>query len=90
MLREHQWRRFRPLGRRRYIWRLHVLPFGVPFGVMIAAHRFVQLGMSWKDLFTLTGAAVAYFTIAVSMLLTAGWGLAAWQLNQHQFGGSDS
>jgi hypothetical protein len=56
---------------------------------MIAA-RFEQLGMSWKDLFTLTGAAVAYFTIAASMLLTAGWGLAAWQLNQHQFGGNDS
>jgi len=60
--REDEWRRLHPLGRRNYIWRRHVLPLGVPIGVMIAVERFAQLGMSWGKLLTWTGVAIAYFS----------------------------
>jgi hypothetical protein len=73
-----EWEEYKRRGRQRYIWRAHVLPFGLPIGMLIAIQRYVELGISWRDLPSLKGVAIAYVSITLSMLISAGWGLLAW------------
>jgi hypothetical protein len=87
-VRQSEWQRVRGLGRTRYIWSQYVLPFGIPAGVLIAVDRFGKLGLHWQDILTPIGAAIAYFCVASSALLTAGWGFLAWRRNVREFGGA--
>jgi hypothetical protein len=85
MLTEAEWQRVRTRGRRRYVWAEHVLPLGLPIGVLITAQRYVDLRMSWTDIFTSTGVEIAYVSIAASMLIMAGWGLLVWRVRERSF-----
>lgn len=66
---EAEWPELRRIGRSRFIWRHRVLPFAVPGGVVLIAWVYYYLGYPIRHLATLSGMALAYFILAVSILV---------------------
>ena len=85
-VRRAEWERVRRRGRESYIWRQHVLPFGLPFGLWMTYERFEKLGWEWDALRSRPGAATAYVAVIGSMLFAYGWGFLAWRRRVKRYG----
>ena len=56
-------------GRRRFIWRERLLPIALPLGILMSGWAFHVLNYGWKDVFSLSGAAVLYFCVALGLVV---------------------